>query len=126
MPKSKLDSAIYRPDLGTMIMEYNEGPILNYIGLQCMPIFRTAKQAGSYPVIPKEALLKLSDTTRAPRGTYNRDDWEYERGTFSTAERGKEELLDDSERELFDQEAPGAPVLSKFVVLKTISAIRFS
>jgi hypothetical protein len=100
MPKSKLDSAIYRPDLGTMIMEYNEGPILNYIGLQCMPIFRTAKQAGSYPVIPKEALLKL--------GTYNRDDWEYERGTFSTAERGKEELLDDSERELFDQEAPGA------------------
>jgi hypothetical protein len=106
--KSKLDSAIYRPDLGTAVMEYNEdGPPLGFIGLECMPIFNTAVQAGSYPVIPKEALLKLNETSRAPRSTYARDDWEYERGTFQTAEKGKEELLDDSERSLFDQEAQG-------------------
>ena len=68
---------------------------------------RTAVQAGSYTVIPKEALLKLTETARAPRAKYARDDWEYERGTFQTTEEGKEELLDDSERELFDQEAQG-------------------
>jgi hypothetical protein len=107
MPQSKLDSAIYRPDLGAAVMEYNESSVVGFIGLQCLPVFRTSKNAGSYPVIPKEALLKLSETSRAPRAAYPRDDWEYERGTFQTAERGKEELLDDSERELFDQEAPG-------------------
>lgn len=107
MPNSKLDSAIYRPDLGVAVMEFNEGAILNYIGLQCMPIFRTPKASGSYLVVPKEALLKLAETRRAPRGAYARDDWEYERGTFSTSERGKEELLDDGERELLDLEAMG-------------------
>ena len=39
MPKQKLDSAVYRPDLGMAVMEYMEGPILNFIGLEIMPVF---------------------------------------------------------------------------------------
>lgn len=109
MSRAKVDSAVYRPDLGQAVMEFFEDPAagMGFIGLEIMPIFRTAVQSGSYPVIPKEALLKLASVDRTPRGLYGRDDYEYERGQFQTAERGFEELLDDSERALFDQEAPG-------------------
>jgi len=107
MSLAKADAAIFRPDLGVLVMEYVEGVTMPFIGLEVMPVFRTAKQAASYPVIPKEALLKIPDTSRAPRGHYNRSDWAYERGQFATAEYAREEPVDDSERELFDQEAPG-------------------
>lgn len=109
MSRAKQSSAVYRPDLGQAVMEFMEDPGagMGFIGLQVMPLFRTAVNSGSYPVVPKEALLKLANVDRAPRGTYGRDDWEYERGQFVTSERGFEEMLDDSERALFDQEAPG-------------------
>lgn len=100
-------AAIYRPDLGVAVMEYVEGITMAYIGLEVMPIFRTGVNSGTYPVIPKEHLLSVPDTNRAPRGKYNRGDWEYERGLFTTKEKGWEELVDDSERELFDQTTPG-------------------
>ncbi len=105
--RPKTDSAIYRPDLGIAVSEYVEGVTLPFIGLKVMPIFNSPLQASSYPVIPKEALLKIPDTSRAPRGNYQRGTWEYERGTFATAEQGWEEPIDDVERALFDQEAPG-------------------
>jgi len=100
-------SAVYRPDLGIAVMEFAEGPTMNYIGLELMPLYTTAKNASSYPVIPKEALLKLADVSRSPRGNYNRDDFEYERGLYQTAEKGTEEPIDDSERDMFDQESQG-------------------
>jgi len=105
--KAKANAAIYRPDLGQAVMEFYETDITDFIGLQVMPLFPTAVQAASYPVIPKEALLKLFDTNRAPRAKYKRDDFEYERGKFATSEQGWEEPVDDSERSLLDQEAPG-------------------
>ena len=74
MPTGKNDNAKYRPDLGQAVMEYVESAALAYIGLQIVPIFRTAVQASSYPVIPMEALLKLHTTDRAPRGGYQRGD----------------------------------------------------
>lgn len=108
MSRVKQGAAIYRPDLGQLVMEFVEGPAVAFIGLEVMPIFPVGKQAGTYPVIPKEALLKLADTSRAPRGGYQRGDWEYERGQYATSEQGWEEPLDDVEEELFSQEAPGA------------------
>ena len=109
MSRAKQSSAVFRPDLGQAVMEYMEDPAagMGFIGLSVMPLFRTMVNSGSYPVVPKEALLKLANVDRAPRGKYGRDDWEYERGQFVTAERGFEEMLDDSERSLFDQEANG-------------------
>ena len=107
MGTAKQGSAIYRPDLGAAVSEFVEGPMMGYIGLEVMPVFRTMKQSSTYPVIPKEALLKIQDTDRAPRAAYNRGDWEYERGFFTTAEQGWEEPLDDVEAALFDQEADG-------------------
>ena len=105
--KSKLDSAIFRPDLGAAAHEYMEDDTMGYIGLQLMPVFRTPVAFGGYPVITKETLMKIQETARAPKSAYNRGDWVYERGTFQTAEEGWEEPIDDVERELFDLEAPG-------------------
>jgi len=107
MPTPKQGTREYRPDLGSAIREFREGPQLGYIGLEVMPIFRTAKNSSGYPVVPKEALLKIDDVDRAPRGRYARGDWEYERGVYTTIEKGWEEPIDDVESELFGQEAPG-------------------
>lgn len=105
--RPKSSTAIFRPDLGQAVMEFYEGDTMGLIGLELMPLFLTALNSSTFPVIPKEALLQISDTARSPRGNYNRDDYEYERGLFQTAEKGIEELVDDTERSLFDQEAPG-------------------
>ena len=113
--RTATDAAIYRPDLGVAVMEYLEGDTMGFIGLEVMPLFPTSKQSATYPVIPKEALLNAPDVSRAPRGKYNRGDWEYERGKFSTSEKGWEEPIDDSERSLFDQESPG---MSDFIATK--------
>lgn len=106
MPNPKSGSREYRPDLGAAVREFREGPQLGFIGLEVMPIFRTAKNSSTYPVIPKEALLKIEDVDRAPRAAYQRGDWEYERGYYTTLEKGWEEPIDDVESELFGQEAP--------------------
>lgn len=105
--RTATNAAIYRPDLGVAVMEFIEGPTMGYIGLEVMPIFETPEQAAAYPVIPKEALMSLPDVARAPRGKYNRGDWTYESGKYSTAEKGWEEPIDDTERRLFDRRSPG-------------------
>lgn len=97
----------YRPDLGTHVMEFIEGESMSFIGTQIMPVFPTPLQSSTFPVIPKEALLSIEDVSRAPRGAYNRSDFEYERGKYDAAERGHEEPVDDGERALVDQEMPG-------------------
>ena len=64
------DTALQRPDLGQAVYETLQGaPTAGYIGLQVMPIFRVSEQTGEYPVIPKEALFNLLDTSRGPRAT---------------------------------------------------------
>jgi len=105
--RATTDSAVFRPDLGVAVMEYVEGATMGLIGLEVFPIFKTPKNSSTFSVIPKEALLKLQDTARAPRGGYNRGDFPYERGKYITSEQGWEEPIDDTERALFDQEAPG-------------------
>lgn len=105
--RTATNAAIYRPDLGVAVMEFWEGETTGFIGLEVMPIFLTADASATYPVIPKEALLDIPDTARAPRGKYNRGDWKYENGLFSTKEQGWEEPVDDSERRMLDRRAPG-------------------
>ena len=101
------NAAIYRPDLGVAVLEFFAGPSVGFIGLQLMPIFETPFQSATYPVIPKEALLSLPDVNRAPRGAYNRGDWQYENGKYATSEKGWEEPVDDNERRILDQRIPG-------------------
>lgn len=99
------NSAVYRPDLGQVVMEYTEGDTMGYIGLEVMPVFPVSLASFEYPVIPKEALMSTPDVSRSPRGTYQRDDWEYERGYYNTSEKGTEEPIDDTERKMFGEES---------------------
>jgi len=89
------------------VMEWIQSAMMGFIGLDIFPLFPTPEQSASYPVIPMEALLDADTDHRAPRGTYKRDDWEFERGYFVTSEKGREEPIDDTERKLFNREAPG-------------------
>lgn len=102
MPAPSEHTTIQRPDLGMAVSEYKaNGPTMGYIGLEVMPLLEVDEQAGQFPVIPKEALLTIPDTRRAMRGFYNRGDWEFEEGMYSTRINGWEEPLDDRERKLY-------------------------
>jgi len=105
--RSSNTPSIYRPDLGVVAVEYLEGEAMSNIGLQIMPPFPVDEQSAVFPVIPAKALLSVEDTSRAPRGRYNRGDWEYEEGKYATRENGWEEPIDDTERKLFERRAPG-------------------
>lgn len=109
MATPALNTAIRRPDLGASIMEMFEAAgQQGYIGLELFPMMNVSENAGVYPVIPKEALMKNVNPARAPKAGYVRTSYEYERGTYMTYEYGVEEVIDDVERSLMDQEMAGA------------------
>jgi hypothetical protein len=94
--------ATLRQDLGAVAYEYAlEASQRGFVGLSLMPIFETMVQSANYPVVPREALLKLKDTKRAARSAYNRSDYEFDDGTFSCAEHGWEEPVDDAEAAMY-------------------------
>jgi hypothetical protein len=134
MPRPTSDTLIQRPDLGMLVEEYmDQAPTMGYIGLDVMPIKTVQKQSATYPVLPKEALLKIPDTSRTPRGAYNRSDYEFENGFYATQENGWEEAIDDTERKLyasmFDAEAVATRRAVKIILgsqEKRISAMVFN
>ena len=101
MPQPVSGTTISRPDLAQLVMEFRETAVTGAIGTQVMPYFPVAKQSSDFPVIPKETLLKIPDTIRGMRQAYNRSDWEFEIGHYSTRENGWEEAIDDRERSLY-------------------------
>lgn len=109
MPRPTSATTLQRPDLGAIAYEYMlEASQRGFIGLSILPVFEVPEQSGDYPIIPIEALLKLQDVKRAPRGNYNRGDYQFETGTYSCSEKGWEEPVDDTEaamyRRFFDAE----------------------
>lgn len=97
-------TTVARPDLGAIAYEYMIGAgDRGFICLDLLPVFDVKEQSGNYPVIPIEALLKLQSTSRAPRGNYNRGDWEFELGNYNCKENGWEEPVDDSEAKLYQR-----------------------
>ena len=102
MPRPTSATTIARPDLGVLAYEYlAEASRAGFIGLSILPIFETPEKSAEYPVIPLEAVVKLKDTKRSPRGGYNRSDYEFENKTYACKENGWEEPLDDVERKLY-------------------------
>ena len=90
------DTTIQRPDLGQAVYETMQAaPLMGFIGMELMPVFRVAEQAANYPVIPNEALFNLLDTSRGPLGHYNRSDGEFEDGYYKTVENGLERRIDE-------------------------------
>lgn len=104
MPRPTSSTTLQRPDLGALAYEYLiDAPNRGFVGLEVMPIFEVPEQSADYPIIPIEALIKTKDTKRAPRGQYNRGDWEFETGTYSCEEHGWEEPVDDVEAALYQR-----------------------
>lgn len=121
MPTPTSDTAIGRPDLGVLVQEYMEtAEELGFAGLRLMPLFETQEQSANYPVMPKEVMLHMAKTGRAMRSRYNRSDWEWEEGFYSTKENGWEEAVDDRELKLyaskFDAEAVASRRASKIIL----------
>jgi len=93
MPRLAPGQTRLRRDIEDALAEYVMNR--NYIGLKLYPVFPVTKEAGFYPVIPAEAVLKLpADIRRAPRGAYHRMDWNYETDSYACIERGVEDPVD--------------------------------
>lgn len=104
-PKS--NATIFRPDLGAYVME-RQHDRAEFVADRIFPTFSVQQASACYPVIPIEALFSAPSDDRAYRGAYQRDDFQYERGYYTTREHGREEPIDDAERAITDQEMPGA------------------
>jgi hypothetical protein len=102
MPRPTSSTTIQRPDLGVLAYEYLvDASQRGFIGMDIMPVFSVPEKTQDYPIIPIESLLKLPDTRRTARGSYNRGDWEFETGTYNCEEYGWEEPVDDVEAALY-------------------------
>lgn len=94
------DNVTARPDLKAAVLEH-QGQEGDFIGTKIFPVFDTEKQSGTFPLVTRESIMRLSDTKRAPRSKYNRDGFEVSEGSFKCEENGHEQPLDDGERELY-------------------------
>lgn len=102
MPRPTNATTLQRADLGAIAYEYAiDAANRGFIGLELLPIFDVPEQSAEYPVIPIESLIKLQDTSRAPRAGYNRSDYQFKTGMYSCVENGWEELVDDAEAALY-------------------------
>jgi hypothetical protein len=91
-------TTIQRRDLGDVVSEYAlERSRDSFVGLRLMPEFRVALQSGNYPIIPIEQMLKPRDVKRSAKSGYNRGDWGFEQGDYTTVEYGWEEIISDSD-----------------------------
>ena len=102
MPRPTANTALQRPDLGAIAYEYLlAADQIGYIAGLVFPLFESEFISADYPVIPIEAFLKHFDTSRAPRGPYNRGDYEFKTGTFKCEPHGWEEPVDDDEARMY-------------------------
>jgi hypothetical protein len=100
MPRPSSSTTVQRPDLGAIAYEAMLDPS-DFIADLVLPIFETPEQSGDYPKIKVEQFLKSTDTRRAPRAGYSRDDWEFDTGNFACEDHGHEEPLDDVEARMY-------------------------
>ena len=95
-------TTIQRPDLAQLAWEYPmEAAQAGFIGMRLLPIFAVQEKAADFPVLPFEAFMKVVDDLRAPDGSYNENDWQWETATYTTKDRGISERIDDSLRNLY-------------------------
>lgn len=97
-------TVISNPVLGAIAYEYAiQASQRGFIADILLPIFESQFSTGEYPVIPKEAFLKLPDGggERAPRTGFGRSDTKFTMASFATSEKGWEELIDDREARLY-------------------------
>lgn len=96
------NTAAQRADLGQVAYEYMlDAANRGFIGSSVFPIMDVMEKSADYPIIPTEALLKAKDVNRGSGGDYNRDDYEFEFGTYAAREYGWEERVPDDQRNIY-------------------------
>lgn len=99
-------TAITRLDLSLSFNEFSaELNRRKFIGHRVFPPLSVGLQSADFAKIPAEALLTpIEDTTRAPRGDYKDDDWEWETDNYATTEHGVRESVDDRQLKIYRNE----------------------
>lgn len=110
--------AVVRSDLNTFVEEASNVDTL-FIGNKVFPEHSVDVKDGTYPKFTLAGGSELLDgdvSERAPKGSYKRVERTFTMDTYSTKDRGLEELVDDEEKRdnarFFDQEVAAA----KFVL----------
>lgn len=103
-------TAVNRWEYGVSFSEFDlEMNHRGFIGPRVLRPRGTAQQSASYGKIKIEQLLRQRSTKRAGRGSYGRDNWEFDQLSFATEEYGWEAVMDDRElriyRDILDQES---------------------
>mgnify|MGYP006268572057 CR=1 FL=1 len=102
MPFPSETLATLRPDLGGSLTEFDvESDQLGFVGAAVMPPKEVTLQSATFGRIPLEQLLIEPETARAPGSNYNRGDMQFEQDSYSTAENGWEEPVDDREARMY-------------------------
>lgn len=84
---------ILRQDLTDLMWELDIS-VDNFVADRILPTIPVKTTAGNRPILPREELLKIPDTSRASNGTYARGSWNWDTASFSTELRGYEEPVD--------------------------------
>jgi len=102
MPSPTSSLSTLRPDLAGSLEEFDLAmDRMGFIGLQVLPEFSVATQAGVFGKIPIEQLLQNRETRRAPGAGYSRGSWTFETDSYATEEHGAEEPVDDREAAMY-------------------------
>ena len=87
--------ALQRPELAEMVRGFDSAANqLGLVGSAVMPIVGVRRKTGAFPKLKADQILKRADTKRAPRGAYNRIEYEFEQDTYNCEEYGLESPVD--------------------------------
>lgn len=109
-----------RLELGEAIQEFIDGAG-DFIGIQALPIFETAKKAAATAMITRESLTRVPDTKRAADGGYNRDGIKAKDMSFSCVENGLEGALDDGKKNLYKSDFDAELAVTKGTARKVLA-----
>lgn len=95
MPNKATSVSIPRYDITGSLLETK--PMQNWAAESMFTPTPVGKNSGTYGVIPLASLTQRGDVKRAAGSTYSRGESQFENGTFSVVEYGREESIDDGE-----------------------------
>lgn len=85
-----------REDLREIVTEIDFSE-LGLVADTILPPLTVSKRSAAMPVLPREVMMKIPDTARAPHGSFSRGQWEWGAQEYKTAEYGHEEPIDVTE-----------------------------
>ena len=103
MPSPRAALTHYHPALGTMFQLDDMANRAGFIWNRVAPVVEADQQNGTFGKIPIKQLLKEPEVGRGARGDYNRTNFTFDEGTFSTKEKGIEIPVDDRQAKIYKE-----------------------